>query len=108
MSTAIFPGSFDPFTKGHHDIVVRSLSLFDKVVVAIGHNTKKNIRYFELDWMVEKIYSSFNKDQNVEVVVYDELTAELAKKAGASFMIQANKLPAWMVPHSNTTCKAPI
>ncbi len=88
MRTAIFPGSFDPFTKGHHDIVVRSLTLFERVVVAIGHNTKKNVRYFELDWMVDKIYSSFTKDQNVEVVVYDELTAELAKRYDASFLIR--------------------
>ena len=54
MKTAIFPGSFDPFTKGHHDIVVRSLQLFDKVIVAIGHNSQKNKRYFEVDWMVGK------------------------------------------------------
>ncbi|MEM9340262.1 MAG: pantetheine-phosphate adenylyltransferase [Bacteroidota bacterium] len=88
MKTAIFPGSFDPFTKGHHDIVLRSLSLFDEVIVAIGHNSKKNVRYFALDWMVDQIYSSFDKDQNVKVVVYDELTAALAKKHQASFLVR--------------------
>lgn len=88
MKTAIFPGSFDPFTKGHYDIVVRSLDLFDKVFIAIGHNTKKNKRYFELDWMVEKINSSFAGHDKVEVIVYDELTADLARKYDAEFLVR--------------------
>ena len=88
MKTAIFPGSFDPFTKGHYDIVVRSLGLFDKVVIAIGHNTAKNTRYFELDWMVDKISSSFDDAHNVEVVVYDELTAKLAEKHDAAYLVR--------------------
>lgn len=88
MKTAIFPGSFDPFTKGHYDIVVRSLDLFDKVIIAIGHNNQKNKRYFELDWMVEKINSSFANDDRVEVMVYDELTADLAKKVDAEFLVR--------------------
>jgi len=80
MKTALFPGSFDPFTKGHYDIVMRSLELFDRVIVAIGHNSKKNTRYFELGWMVEKIKAAFVSEERVEIEVYDELTAELAKK----------------------------
>ena len=51
---ALFPGSFDPFTKGHEDIVRRSLILFDEVVVAIGYNSAKNRRYFDIDYMVVK------------------------------------------------------
>jgi pantetheine-phosphate adenylyltransferase len=88
MKTAIFPGSFDPFTKGHYDIVVRSLDLFDKVIIAIGHNNQKNKRYFELEWMVEKINSSFVNEDRVEVLVYDELTADLAKKVNAEFLVR--------------------
>lgn len=88
MKTALFPGSFDPFTKGHHDIVKRSLDLFDQVVIAIGHNSKKNKRYFELDWMVAKIEASFKNNPQVEVTVYDELTAELAKKHNARYMVR--------------------
>ncbi len=88
MKTAIFPGSFDPFTKGHFDIVKRSLNLFDRVIIAIGHNTKKNKRYFELDWMVEKISEAFEDEDRVSIEVYDELTAFLAKKHGAKYLIR--------------------
>lgn len=84
---AIFPGSFDPFTKGHEDIVLRSLLLFDEVVIAIGHNTKKK-RYFEIDFMMERIESAFAEEPRVRVVVYDELTANLAKEFNASFLVR--------------------
>lgn len=84
---ALFPGSFDPFTKGHQDIVRRALKLFDEVVVAVGYNSAKS-RYFEVDVMVEKIQSAFLKDENVSVMVYNELTADLAQKTGASFLIR--------------------
>ena len=88
MKTALFPGSFDPFTKGHYDIVMRGLDLFDRVVIAIGHNSKKNVRYFELDWMVGKIHEAFKGEHRVEVEVYDELTAQLAKKFQAKFLLR--------------------
>ncbi|MEO9481829.1 MAG: pantetheine-phosphate adenylyltransferase [Ekhidna sp.] len=88
MKTAIFPGSFDPFTKGHFDIVMRSLDLFDRVIIAIGHNSTKNKRYFELDWMVGKIREAFADERRVEIEVYDELTAFLAKKYDAKYLIR--------------------
>lgn len=88
MKIAIFPGSFDPFTKGHHDIVVRSLELFDKLIIAIGHNSQKNRRYFELDMMIEKINNLYQGEPRVETVIYDELTAELAKKHEAKFLVR--------------------
>lgn len=84
---AIFPGSFDPFTKGHEDIVLRSLRLFDEVVIALGHNSKKS-RYFEVDLMLEKINSAFEGDERVKVMVYDELTAILAEKHNAQFLVR--------------------
>ena len=49
---ALFPGSFDPFTKGHEDIVLRGLQLFDEIIIAIGYNSQKSTRYFEIDMMV--------------------------------------------------------
>jgi len=86
-SIALFPGSFDPFTKGHEDIVLRSLRIFDEVVVAVGHNSRKN-RYFDVELMLNCIKSAFQGNDRVSVKVYDELTAELAKKLGAGFLVR--------------------
>jgi pantetheine-phosphate adenylyltransferase len=85
---ALFPGSFDPFTKGHEDIVLRGLKLFDEIIVAIGFNSKKNTRYFEIDFMQERIQSAFAKYPNIKVVVFSELTAEFAKKNGARYLLR--------------------
>ena len=84
---AVFPGSFDPFTKGHEDIVRRSLQVFDKVIIAIGNNSQKN-RYFEIDFIISKIESCFTNNENVEVRVFKGLTAEFAKECGAQFLIR--------------------
>lgn len=83
----LFPGSFDPFTKGHEDIVKRALNLFENVIIAIGYNSAKS-RYFEINYMVGLIESTFAENDRVSVVVYDELTAELAKKHDAGFLIR--------------------
>lgn len=85
---AIFPGSFDPYTMGHHDIVLRSLELFDEVIIGIGYNSTKKNRYFEIDLMVEKIQSVYLNTDRVKVVVYNELTSTLAKKLEAKFLIR--------------------
>ena len=85
---AIFPGSFDPFTKGHHDIVLRSLELFDEVIVGIGYNSSKKNRYFDIDLTVEKISSVYVDIPRVSVVVYNELTSTLAKKYEANFLVR--------------------
>lgn len=84
---ALFPGSFDPFTKGHQDIVRRALKVFDEVVVAIGYNSAKS-RYFEVEYMVDRIKTAFEANEHVSVMVYNELTADLAKKTDASFLIR--------------------
>ena len=84
---ALFPGSFDPFTKGHEDIVRRSLASFDKVIVAIGYNSAKS-RYFDVDLMVKKIEDAFDHDGRIGVMVYNELTADLAKKTHAKFLVR--------------------
>ncbi|MTI39366.1 pantetheine-phosphate adenylyltransferase [Fulvivirga lutimaris] len=85
---AIFPGSFDPFTKGHEDIVLRGLALFDELIIAIGHNNQKNNRYFEVDKMVGYIEETFKSFDNIKVIVYNELTADLAKKYDAKFLLR--------------------
>ena len=84
---ALFPGSFDPFTKGHLDIVNRSLKLFHKVVIAIGNNSNKN-RYFDISKTKEAIDKYFQDNSQVEVLIYDELTAEIAKKKNAQYLIR--------------------
>lgn len=86
--TAIFPGSFDPYTLGHHDIVMRSLDLFDEVIIGIGYNSTKKSRYFEIEDMVKKVESVYETTPGVKVIVYNELTSTLAKKHNAQFLIR--------------------
>ena len=84
---ALFPGSFDPFTKGHEDIVLRGLRLFDEVVIGIGNNATKK-RYFPLDVMKEMIQKTFSEFNNVKVITYDDLTAHTARELGATFLLR--------------------
>ncbi|HBH22720.1 MAG TPA: pantetheine-phosphate adenylyltransferase [Cytophagales bacterium] len=84
---ALFPGSFDPFTKGHEDIVKRGLQLFDKVVICIGHNSQKK-RYFDIDLMIEKIKEAFDNSGAIEVVTYNDLTATLARNYNAKYLLR--------------------
>ncbi len=85
--TALFPGSFDPFTKGHEDIVLRSLTIFDEVIIGIGVNTAKK-RYFEAELMQYKIKEAFSGYPNVKVASYEGLTAHYAKQMDAKFLIR--------------------
>lgn len=85
---ALFPGSFDPFTKGHEDIVLRGLKLFDEIIIAIGYNSQKQNRYFEIELMEEKIKETFITRPEVSVLVYSELTAQLAAKYNAGFILR--------------------
>lgn len=83
---AFFPGSFDPFTKGHEDIVVRGLSVFDEVIIGIGHNASK-ARYFTIEKMIAWIEGTF-EGKPVKVVSYNDLTANVAKDMGADFLLR--------------------
>ncbi len=85
---AVFPGSFDPFTKGHEDIVLRGLALFDEIIVAVGYNSTKDKRYFKIEVMIEKIQETFTKFPQISVITYSELTAELARKKNARFLLR--------------------
>jgi pantetheine-phosphate adenylyltransferase len=84
---AIFPGSFDPYTNGHHDIVCRGLNIFDQIIIAIGYNSQKQ-RYFNVDNMKSSIESAFSEDDAVKVVEYDQLTASLAKEHRAKYLLR--------------------
>jgi pantetheine-phosphate adenylyltransferase len=85
--TALFPGSFDPFTKGHQDIVLRALNLFDEVVIGIGNNANKQ-RYFSLEKMKFHIEECFQGEKKVKVITYDDLTARIARELGARFLLR--------------------
>jgi len=85
---ALFAGSFDPFTKGHEDIVLRGLKVFDEIVIAIGYNSQKSTRYFSIELMVEKISETFKGNERIKVLTYSELTAELARRLGAKYLLR--------------------
>lgn len=85
---ALFPGSFDPFTNGHEDIVRRGLKVFDEIVIAIGYNSQKSSRYFPIEMMVDRISQTFKGDEGIKVLTYSELTAELARKLGARYLLR--------------------
>ncbi len=85
---AVFPGSFDPFTKGHEDIVLRGLKLFDEIIVGIGYNSGKSNRYFEIELMVKKIEETFADYPNIKVLTFAELTAAFAKRHKANYLLR--------------------
>lgn len=87
MKIALFPGSFDPVTKAHVDILRRSLPLFDKVVIGIGLNSTK-AAYLDLETRKNMLKAVFKDDTKVEVATYEGLTVEFCKKINASYMIR--------------------
>jgi pantetheine-phosphate adenylyltransferase len=84
---AFFPGSFDPFTKGHADVVNRGLRLFDEIIIGIGTNSAKK-RYFDLADIEKAIHRAFDGNDRVRIVHYDDLTASVAEQYGAQFIIR--------------------
>lgn len=84
---AFFPGSFDPFTKGHADIVERGLKLFDEVIIGIGTNSSKK-RYFDLELITTGISKAFENEDRVKIVFYDDLTASVADRYNAKFILR--------------------
>ncbi|MFD2244659.1 pantetheine-phosphate adenylyltransferase [Pontibacter ruber] len=84
---ALFPGSFDPFTNGHLDVVLRGASLFDEVIIAIGNNSSKQ-RYIPVERMIDVIADLFKDNPNITVQAYKGLTAEFARTVGAKFLLR--------------------
>ncbi|HEX8349598.1 MAG TPA: pantetheine-phosphate adenylyltransferase [Hymenobacter sp.] len=87
MRIALFPGSFDPFTNGHLDVVRRGTALFDEVIIAIGNNSSKT-RYLPVEQMITLIESVFKDEPRVSVQAYKGLTADFARQVGARFLLR--------------------
>ena len=87
MKTAIFPGSFDPFTVGHQDIVRRALPLFDRIVIGVGVNAQKT-PLFSPEERVEMIRKAFKDEPRITVRTYSNLTVDFAREEGAEFMLR--------------------
>ncbi len=84
---ALFPGSFDPITRGHVDVAKKGLQIFDKIIIAIGKNTKKS-SLFTIEQRIGWIKQVFEADPRIEVIAYEGLTVEFCKKAGAGFILR--------------------
>lgn len=90
---AVFPGSFDPITNGHYDIIKRGISLFDEVIVAIGINAEKKYM-FSLEDRQKFIEDAFKDEPKVSVITYEGLTIDLCRKLDAKFILRGLRNPA--------------
>ena len=84
---AVFPGSFDPITKGHESIIQRAVSLFDEIIVAVGVNSEKK-SFFSVEKRIEFIEKVFIDYPNVKVIQYSGLTVDLCKKINAKYILR--------------------
>jgi pantetheine-phosphate adenylyltransferase len=84
---AVFPGSFDPITKGHENVVRRAAGMFDEIIVAIGHNTTKQ-SMFSMEQRSNWVEQTFADLANVRTVIYEGLTVDFCKQHGARFLLR--------------------
>ena len=93
MKKAVFPGSFDPITIGHLDIVERAIKVFDEIIIAVGDNTNKKYM-FPKEKRVEFVKQTFYNYDNVKIESYDGLTVDFCRKNNIEFMIRGLRNPA--------------
>ena len=93
MRKAVFPGSFDPITLGHYDIIKRSIPLFDEIVIAIGINAEKKYM-FSLEERKKFLVEAFADEPSISVITYEGLTIDLCKKLKANFILRGLRNPA--------------
>ena len=85
--TAVFPGSFDPFTIGHEDVVIRSLPLFDKIIIAFGFNSSKS-GFFDLEKRMNWVRQLFAEEPRIIIDSYQGLTIDFCKLVNANFILR--------------------
>ena len=93
MKKAVFPGSFDPITIGHVDIVKRGIKVFDEIIIAIGDNTDKKYM-FPKEKRVEFVKQTFNNYNSIKIESYSGLTVDFCNKNNTEFMIRGLRNPA--------------
>src|SRR5690606_2554733 len=93
MRRALFPGSFDPLTLGHYDIIKRGLPLFDELVIAIGVNADKKYM-FPLEERIQFVQGAFEGEPKVKVMTYQGMTIDFCRKIGADFILSGLRNPA--------------
>ncbi|MCH2198813.1 MAG: pantetheine-phosphate adenylyltransferase [Flavobacteriales bacterium] len=114
MKRAVFPGSFDPITRGHENIVRRAASIFDEIIVAIGSNSSKK-SMFSLEQRKQWLEEVFGDIDNIKVDAYEGMTMDYCKKVDAGFMLRGVRngsdfeyertiaqMTKFMVPHLET------
>lgn len=90
---AVFPGSFDPITNGHVDIVQRAVGLFDKIIIAVGQNAQKKYMFSREDRM-KYIQMAFQGVEEIEVTQFEGLTVEFCRSVGAEYILRGLRNPA--------------
>ncbi|TKD59054.1 pantetheine-phosphate adenylyltransferase [Flavobacterium sp. ASW18X] len=93
MRRAIFPGSFDPLTLGHYDIIQRGITLFDELIIAIGINADKKYM-FSLEERQKFIEEAFKDQPKIKVLTYEGLTVDFCKSINANFILRGLRNPA--------------
>jgi pantetheine-phosphate adenylyltransferase len=84
---AVFPGSFDPFTLGHHSLVIKAMPLFDKIIVAVGQNSTKQAM-FDLQKRVDALVKLYKNHDKIEIVTFTGLTIDLCTQHNATFILR--------------------
>lgn len=92
MRRAIFPGSFDPLTLGHHDIILRGITLFDELIIAIGENSEKKYM-FSLKERTKFIKEAYKNEPKIKVLTYKGLTVDFCQKMEANFILRGLRNP---------------
>ncbi len=93
MKKSVFPGSFDPITLGHYDIIMRGLTLFDEIIIAIGVNTDKSYM-FSLEDRKKFISEAFKNESKIKVMTYEGLTVDFCKQQNVQFILRGLRNPA--------------